>query len=257
MDLIRLVSKRSRVSDVVYIVLNVFLAAAVLVSTMIYTPPYLAYFLVILSKWRVLAVRPRFWLANIQANAVDLFVGFSVVTLIWQASGAWFLQVVLAILYGVWLLIIKPSSKHRYIVWQAGISQAVSLVALASVAHTVDTGFTVLVGWVIGYISARHVLGMYEDEDTTLVSMAWGFVVAEIIWLCSHWIVAYQLHPLVLIPQMAIITGLLGYTATTAYDAYHKNVLSWARTRASVLLTAAIIAILLLKELAAVVRNTS
>jgi hypothetical protein len=35
--------------------------------------------LVVLSKWRMFAVRPRFWAANIRANGVDLMVGLSIV----------------------------------------------------------------------------------------------------------------------------------------------------------------------------------
>ncbi len=37
----------------------------------------LALSIIVLSKWRMFAVRPRFWLANIRANAVDLIVGLS------------------------------------------------------------------------------------------------------------------------------------------------------------------------------------
>ena len=35
----------------------------------------LAASLIILSKWRMFAVRPRYWPANLRANGVDLTVG--------------------------------------------------------------------------------------------------------------------------------------------------------------------------------------
>ncbi len=39
----------------------------------------LAIIVVILSKWRMFAVRPRFWAANVRANSVDLLVGIPIV----------------------------------------------------------------------------------------------------------------------------------------------------------------------------------
>ena len=75
--------------------------------------------LVFMSKWRVLAVRPRFWLANLIANTVDLIVGLSYVTLVYCMTGSVGVQAALTVLYIVWLLIIKPRSKHTYVVIQA------------------------------------------------------------------------------------------------------------------------------------------
>src|ERR1700760_584270 len=40
----------------------------------------LALALILLSKWRMIAVRPRFWSANIRANAIDIIVGVSVLS---------------------------------------------------------------------------------------------------------------------------------------------------------------------------------
>src|SRR5688572_12568793 len=66
----------------------------------------LAYLVVILSKWRMFAVRPRHWLAHIRVNAVDITVGLSLISFIAQSpSQAW--QVVWALAYGVWLILIK------------------------------------------------------------------------------------------------------------------------------------------------------
>jgi hypothetical protein len=42
--------------------------------------------LILLSKWRMLAVRPRHWPANIRANSVDLIVGLSILTFMTQSS---------------------------------------------------------------------------------------------------------------------------------------------------------------------------
>ncbi len=38
----------------------------------------LALSLILLSKWRMFAVRPRFWAVNVRANAIDIIIGVSV-----------------------------------------------------------------------------------------------------------------------------------------------------------------------------------
>ena len=48
----------------------------------------LALSIVVLSKWRMFAVRPRFWSANLRANAVDLMVGLSAVLFMAHSDAA-------------------------------------------------------------------------------------------------------------------------------------------------------------------------
>lgn len=257
MELIKSAAKRSKVSDIVYIILNLGLAALVLGLTMAFSPPYLAYLVVLLSKWRVFAVRPRFWLANIQTNFVDTLVGLSTVTLIWQAAGSAMIQVLLALLYAGWLLIIKPRSTRMNIVLQASISQFVALVALYSLTHLIDGSVTVLAAWLVGYVSARHILDNYEDEEMTLMSMMWAMVVAEISWLAAHWMVAYQLSGTLLLPQGAIIVTLVGYVIYRIYDALHHHNYSWRRVQSHVLFAAVVVGILMFKEISEIFRITS
>src|SRR3954467_2211669 len=80
----------------------------------------LAILVVILSKWRMFAVRPRFWPANIRANAIDLMVGLSVV-LFMTHSNSMLLQFVWAALYAIWLIAIKPRSSVLMVTLQAFI----------------------------------------------------------------------------------------------------------------------------------------
>src|SRR5579864_9010093 len=69
----------------------------------------LALAIILLSKWRMFAVRPRYWPANIRANAVDIIVGVSFLVLMVH-SGTQLWQLILALLYAVWLLVIKPGT---------------------------------------------------------------------------------------------------------------------------------------------------
>lgn len=257
MDLIKSVARRSKLSDVVYITLNLAVAAAVLGLTVAFQPPYVAYLLVIVSKWRVFAVRPRFWWANLQTNMVDLVVGICAVTLIWQASGTFIIQLLLALLYAGWLLIIKPRSSRKFIILQAGISQFLGLTALFSVAHHLDSSLIVGACFMIGLVTARHILSSYEDEDITLLSVVWGFLLAELGWLCYHWVVAYDITTSLLLPQVAILAGLLGFVAIRFYDAkYHKKSLT-KHLRAPVLFSLAVLSILLIRELSVIFNYTT
>src|SRR5919202_4987413 len=103
MEFLKLSKKRTLFSEFVYIGLNIALAVAVLVIVWAVESPWAALALVLLSKWRILAVRPRYWFANIQANMVDIIVNISIVILLYAASGAVVTQGILAVLYIVWL----------------------------------------------------------------------------------------------------------------------------------------------------------
>lgn len=257
MELIKSAARRSKLSDVVYVSLNLVLAAAILGLTVAFQPPYVAYLLILLSKWRVFAVRPRFWWANFQTNMVDLLVSISTVTLIWQATGTFLAQLLLAVLFAGWLLVLKPRSKRKDMVLQAGVSQFLGLMALFSIAHYLDSSLVVLFCLLIGYVTARHILSSYDDDDATLLSVVWGFLMAELGWLSYHWVVAYDITPTLLLPQVAIIAGLFGFVAVRFYDTkYHEKSLS-KNLRAPVLFSVAILTILLLRELSDIFNYTS
>lgn len=267
MELIKLAARRSRWSDVVYILLNIAYAAAlfVLVSPGV-DLPYLAYVLVLLSKWRVVAVRPRFWFANLQANFVDFMVGISVVTLmiLTAASTPW-VAALLAALFAFWLLVLKPHAVQRWILVQAAVGQFISLTALFSLAHgfelkpfITDSSFlTVVVAWIIGYMSARHALSSFKGEDErSFLSLIWGFVLAELAWLAHHWTIAYSIYHDVtvaadkqlMIPQVALVATLLGFVAIRWYDSFHSpdDKKAAKDARAATIFSIAVLAILLI-----------
>lgn len=234
MELLKFVRRRSFVSEVVYAVLNIALAVAV-VLTVYYTESIvLGILLVLISKWRVLAVRPRYWTANVLSNLVDLIVSVSVVILMYtvtQSTVANTSQVVtlLAVgtaLYIAWLLYLKPRSKRSYVVAQAGVAMLLGSWALYTVAYSWPVSLVVLAMWGIGFAATRHILSHYDDEThVTFLSLVSGVVLAEIGWVAYHWTIAYSL-PLttsLLIPQVSIIATLAGFVAYKAYDSFYHH----------------------------------
>lgn len=222
MELLKSVRRRSNLSEVLYIGFNIAFALAVLLLTIAFSSPWVAYALVLLSKWRVFAVRPRFWFANIQTNLLDVLVGLSVVTLIWQSTGAIFSQIFIAVLFALWLLVLKPRSKRRLVVLQAGIAQFVALTALFSQAYQVYAFVVVILTWLIGYIVARHVLTTFEDDNVTVLSMAWGLIVAEISWLAYHSTTGYGVLGVMMVPQVALVVSLIGFGVYSFYSHHHE-----------------------------------
>ena len=79
MEFLKLVRRRSFISELVYTVLNIALAVAILLIVRYTEAIWFAMLLVVLSKWRVFAVRPRYWWANLRSNMVDFIVSISVV----------------------------------------------------------------------------------------------------------------------------------------------------------------------------------
>ncbi len=249
MEFIKSAARRSKMSDIAYILLNIGLAITVYALTAVFSPPYLAYLLVLLSKWRVFAVRPRFWLANIQGNMIDTLVGVSVVTLIWRSAGETSAQLLLTALYAGWLLVLKPRSKRRAMIAQAEVGQFASLTALFGIAYYFDSSVVTLACFGIGYIAAWHALQSYDEESTTLLAIIWGFVTAELGWVAYHWTQAYTLAGDLMLPQVALTISMLGYLVMRAYDAQVHTRLSWRQLRAPTLFVGAVIIIMLLKEL--------
>lgn len=249
--LFKLPKHKSAVSDLAYIALNVGLAITLLVVVLAAQSPLPAFLLVILSKWRILAVRPRFWFKNIQSNLVDVIVGLSVVVLLYGASGSLALQVFISIFFAIWLLFIKPRSKRSFVAFQAGAATFLGVTALFTESYEWPGFVVVLLMWVIGYGTARHVLSHYRHEsDTMFFSLIWGLIMAEIGWLGYHWAFAYSLPGLASIDlsQTALIALILGFLADRVYDNYYHNegAIRWNDVMLPAIFSASVILVILL-----------
>ena len=256
MEFLKLVRRRSFVSEVAYAALNIAFAVALVVVIRYTGFIPLALGLVLISKWRVLAVRTRYWGANIRSNLVDIIVSVSVVLHLFAINESnltdfrqLVLMCILTALYVVWLLVIKPRSKRSYIAVQAGVAIFLGTSALFAISFNWPASVVVLGMWLIGYSAASHVLNSYDDEThPVFLSLAWGLVFAEIAWVAYHWTIAYSL-PVVtslLVPQVAIIASLLGFVAYKAYDSfYHHQKIRTADIILPLLFTLSVLAVLI------------
>lgn len=225
MEFLKSSKRRSLWSELIYIALNVAFAVTLLIIVLAFESPLMAFALVLLSKWRILAVRPRYWFVNVQTNLVDIIVSVSMVVLLYSASGALAAQIFLTLLYIGWLLVVKPRSKRIYVAVQAGAAIFLGVTALMSVSYDWIATVAVAGMWLIGYSAARHVLSSYDEAHNSFYSLAWGFVFAELGWLAYHFTFAHTIPGVgdIKLVQVALIALAISFVAERAYGSYTRH----------------------------------
>lgn len=194
---------------------------------------------VVFSKWRMFAVRPRFWAANVRANAIDLMVGLSVV-LFMTHSGSALVQALWAVLYGVWLVAIKPRSGVPMITTQAFLGQLAALSALyLTWADGPIYGLTLLSG-LFCFLAARHFLDTFDEPYAKMLAFVWGYFGAALAWLLSHWLLFYRS-----IAQPTLLLSTLGYGLAVLYYLDHNDRLSKGVRRQFIFIMTAIVIVVL------------
>ena len=223
MELFKSIRRRSFLSEVAYVFLNILLAVMLLVLVIVVNVPWPALGLVLLSKWRIFAVRSRYWVANIRANLIDTIVGISMVVLLYAASGDLTTQILLTALFIAWLLFLKPRSKRAYVAAQAMTGLLLGIAAIVQISPTLPVSIVVALSWVVGYAATRHILSIQHESHINFLSLLWGFVVAEIMWLSYHWTIGYQIGNSLQLSQVVVIIAALSFLAERIYVSYHKN----------------------------------
>lgn len=256
MNLLRELHRKTFIGETVHALLNVLLALAVFGLVYIGDSAVLiAIGLVLLSKWRVFAVRPRYWWANILANIVDITVSLSMVILMYLASKSNIyvlqLQILVTVVYAIWLVAIKPRSKQGWVIVQSMTALFFGTWALSALAHIVPFWLIVTLFYVVGYGVTRHVLSAFDEEEMSLMSMVFGLVTAEVAWLLYHWNIAYGTKDLVdfRVPQMSLVMLALGlFTFSVFISQRADNYKSWrsAEVLAPTIFSVAVIFILLI-----------
>ncbi len=219
-------SNRKTFSGFVYTLLNIFLPVAVFLLVRYLNAPLVALLLVVLSKWRVFAVKIGYWWVNIQSNLVDFIVGVGYVGLLNLANkpdrANLIVQIILAVFYAIWLLIIKPQSKSSAVAWQAAIAVFMGFAVLFSLGGRLPLVVVVMVGFAIGYAAARHVLSQASISKLTFFSATFGFISAQLTWIYYQWTIGYPVQILddFKIPQMAIIMTIISHLIFVLFDKF-------------------------------------
>lgn len=237
-------------SPVFHIGLNILLALVVFVLVRIEFAQ-LALVLVLLSKWRMLVVRPRFWLPNIRINSVDIIVSLSILLFMVEASAAP-VQLAWALFYIIWLLIIKPASGTLMISVQAMFGLLLGQLALFYGLGAAPLYWLVIISGLICYFVARHFFDSFDEPYANLLSNLFGFFGVAFTWVLGHWMLFY-LNGLIAQPALVLIA--VGYSMAALYYLDHYDRLSKA-VRIEILVTTLVIMLAIIASLSVNVAAT-
>lgn len=201
---------------------------------------WLALVLMLLSKWRMLAVQPRFWPTNIRANSVDILVGLSILVFMAKVETAW-LALIWALVYGLWLIYVKPLTTTFGISLQAGFGQLAGLSALFLYAADASLYWLVLATGLICYLVARHFFDAFDESYSRLLSAAWAYFAAALMWVLGHWLLFYGV-----MAQPTLILVVLSYGLAVLYYFDHHERLGTVLRRQTLIIMAAIVLVVLI-----------
>ena len=219
-DFIFIRKSRNVLSSVLHVVLNIILGVGSVALTYLTGSYLLGLILVLISKWRMFAVRPRYWFLNLKSNLVDLIVGASFVFLAYCAGDTLLpVHYLLALLYTLWLVILKPRSSAAAAEIQALVAVFLGTTAATLMTASAASFFLCLACFLIGFAASHHVLVQNSDEtgDFRIVTFACGLVAAEVAWLCHGWLIVYMFNggwvgnTGIIIPQLSLLLTLLAF----------------------------------------------
>lgn len=254
MELIKSARRRSLVSNVIHALLNIVVAIAAAVIIQFTESLSLAILIVLISKWRVFAVRPRFWFANLQSNLVDYTVNLSLVILMYLAHISNVITIeknivmtFYLLIYVVWLLYIKPKSKRSYMVLQSGICLFLGISALYSIGYDWWATPIVIMMWIIGYGLSRHVLSSYDEPKMNTLALYFALIFAELGWVTYQWTVAYVPFGVSALsfPRASLTILCLSIIVYKCYDSiYHHQKVRWSYIKTPITFSFCIIVLL-------------
>ncbi|MGH7157704.1 MAG: hypothetical protein ACREGD_01305 [Candidatus Saccharimonadales bacterium] len=220
-QLIAKIKPASGFSQFLHIGLNILLPLLIFVLVRIEFVQ-LALVLILLSKWRMFVVRPRFWMANIRANAVDIIVSLSFL-LFMVNSGSPAVQLLWAAGYALWLTAVKPMSTTFMISLQATLGLLFGLSALFLGFGGAPLYILVLGTGLVCYLSARHFFDSFDEPYARLLSYGWAYFGAALTWVLGHWLLFYGNG---FVAQPTLILVALGYCLAALYYLDHYDKLS-------------------------------
>src|SRR5574337_843235 len=171
----------------------------------------LAILLVLIAKWRIFAVRPRYWLVNIVSNGVDIMVGVSLVLFMSSTTVDWW-QLFWMLAYIGWLVWLKPQSGVLSVSAQAMIGQLLGLSVLFLKFGDASLLALVVGTWVVTYLAARHFLTSFEESRSALLAHVWAYFSASLAFILGHWLLFYGS-----VSQVLIFLTTIGYGLAALY----------------------------------------
>lgn len=234
---LRAASRVSLSSPPLYYTVRIVVAAAVALGLLLSAQAELLSLGVLLlaaTKWQLSLGGPRLWLSNLRDNGCDLLVLSAIVALLYFYRPDPTVQFGVVGLYLLWQTILKPMSGPLGQGVQALTGLFLGLTVLFLLKPTLSFAGVVVLAWAVAAINADHFLTSLQLPvyQRRLLITAWALVVAELAWLAGRWNIIYGFAGgRVLLPQIALIAGLLAYLFGMMYFDHSRKVLSRKRLR--------------------------
>lgn len=224
-DYVLIRKSRNVISSILHVILNILLGVGSVAITVITGSWVIGLILVIISKWRVFAVRPRYWGINIKSSLVDLIVGASFVLIAYCSGTEWLVvDYLLAAGYTLWLLLLKPQSSDIATEAQALVAVFLGTTAATMLFASSDSFLIVIACFLIGFAASRHVLVQSDDNNFGLITLACSLISAEIAWLCHSWLIVYTFGATgIAVPQLTIILTIFAFVSGRVYKSAIKH----------------------------------
>jgi hypothetical protein len=200
----------------------------------------LAMAIVLLSKWRMFAVKPRHWVAHIRTNAVDIIVSLSLVAFMITSSGSGWLQLFWLATFEIWLLFIKPRTSTLMVSLQALIALCLGTIGIFLAYETAPIAVYVLLTFIVAYFCGRHFFAAYDEPNAVQYSWLWAFFSASLVWILSHWLLFYDL-----VAQPAVLLSVIGYGLAGLYYLHEHDKLTQLVRRQIIFVVFALVFVML------------
>lgn len=249
-DYVLIRKSRNLISSFLHVLMNILLGVGSVAVTVVTGSWIVGMGLVIISKWRVFAVRPRFWMVNIKSSLVDLIVGASFVLITYCSGTEWlWVHAVLALGYTLWLIFLKPQSSEIATEAQSLVAMFLGTTAVTLLFASSNSVLMVLGCFIIGFSCARHIFVQSDDNNFGLITYTCGLVAAEVAWLCNSWLIVYTFGTTgIAVPQIAIILTIFAFVAERVYKSVikHDGKISFTEIATPVLFSLIVVAVVVI-----------
>ena len=204
---------RNAASAAVHMLLNILFGIGSIMINVFTGGPLFGLLLVLISKWRVFFVRPRYIWANFKSSLLDIIIGSSIVLITYYSGQelTW-AHGILAVFYCLWLIWIKPMTSEKGVLIQALICSFLGLTAASQLAAGSDSIVIVLLAFIIGYSVSRHILFRANDKNYGFATMVFGLIFSEAAWISNSWMIVYTFGDSgIRFPQIAILLTILTF----------------------------------------------
>jgi hypothetical protein len=139
-----------------------------------------------------------------------------------------------------WLLVLKPATGSLQVSLQALVALVAGLMAVFVGWDDGPLYGLVFLSGIICYLTAHHFFDSFDEPYARLLSYAWGYFGAALVWVLGHWLLYYGI-----VAQPVLLLVSIGFGLATLYYLDHHDRLSAAVKRQIVFIMIAIVFIVL------------